>query len=303
MLSQRSKHFLKYNFRSRHTLIILCGLLIGFCYIPVWLAMLIHMTFRGSSSPILNLGFLYLGSQTLWLQFKHFKQQQAHDDERFIGYALIVGSAVLYFMSFDSLSLQSLAWMLILLGSAYSSWGFLFIRKYWISILLVLISFYPDYVFLATSVWRFVTPEKVLEYSMAQVGEFVLQLIGQPASANGTIIELSAGAVDVGFGCSGFDMSLILAGTGVIASLFFKLNPIKSIGLVASGIAIALILNVPRIVLLTFAAVYWGEESFEFWHGPWGGQIFATVLFTIYYYAIMAFVDSQSSRSKSTPSA
>ena len=41
------------------------------------------------------------------------------------------------------------------------------------------------------------------------------------------------------------------------------------------GIVLALAFNVPRIVLMTLAVVYWGKDAFEFWHGAWGGQIFS----------------------------
>jgi len=56
-------------------------------------------------------------------------------------------------------------------------------------------------------------------------------------------------------------------------------------------VVLALIFNVPRIMLLAIAAVYWGETSFKFWHGPWGGQMFSGVLFTVYYYAVMGLAN------------
>lgn len=296
MLRHYSKQLLEKCFQSRHNLIVSSGLLIGLYYIPIWLISISQQLWNGSSSPVLNLGFLGLGCQILWQERSHFQQQRAYEDERFIGYMLMGGGATLLLTGLSSLSLQAFAWITVLAGAVYSTGGLGFIRKYWLPVGLVLISFYPDYIFLANAIWQFSTLDVVLESSMASVGVWVLQLIRQPAVAEGSIISLPTGAVNVASGCSGFDMGLVLAGTGIIASLFFKLSPIKSVGLIASGIAIALILNVPRIVLLTFAAVYWGEESFKFWHGTWGGQIFATILFTIYYYVIMAFVDGQSSQ-------
>ena len=91
-------------------------------------------------------------------------------------------------------------------------------------------------------------------------------------------------------GCNGFDMAFVLAGVGVIMGLFFKRSWSKIVALVAAGVSIALVFNVPRIMLLAFAVVYWGKESFEFWHGAIGGQIFATMLLTVYYYVAMAML-------------
>jgi exosortase/archaeosortase family protein len=62
--------------------------------------------------------------------------------------------------------------------------------------------------------------------------------------------------------------------------------------LIVMGWTVAMVLNVPRIMLLAIASVYWGEHSFEFWHGPIGGQMFSAVMFTVYYYIAMWLVDS-----------
>lgn len=35
------------------------------------------------------------------------------------------------------------------------------------------------------------------------------------------------------------------------------------------GAGLALVFNIPRIMLLTLASVYWGKERFNFWHGTW----------------------------------
>ncbi|NJL38340.1 MAG: exosortase/archaeosortase family protein [Leptolyngbyaceae cyanobacterium SM1_4_3] len=56
----------------------------------------------------------------------------------------------------------------------------------------------------------------------------------------------------------------------------------------------ALVLNIPRITLVTLASVYWGQYWFDFWHGSWGSQIFMSVVFTIYYYIIMGVAKRRS---------
>jgi exosortase/archaeosortase family protein len=65
----------------------------------------------------------------------------------------------------------------------------------------------------------------------------------------------------------------------------------KTIGLMLIGWGLAMLSNILRIMLMTIAVVYWGQKSFEFWHGPVGGQIFSGVLFTIYYYVVAGWMN------------
>jgi hypothetical protein len=46
------------------------------------------------------------------------------------------------------------------------------------------------------------------------------------------------------------------------------------------------------------ASIYWGEAAFDFWHSTWGAQIFSAVLFTVYYYAVMAVIKKRPKRSQ-----
>ncbi|MFM2432056.1 MAG: cyanoexosortase, partial [Cyanobacteriota bacterium] len=122
-----------------------------------------------------------------------------------------------------------------------------------------------------------------------------LQAFGQADHGHpGAYVLLPAGAVWVGPGCSGFSMALVLLGTGFLIGKFTGMTWRKTLGIMLIGWFLAMIFNVPRIMLLAIASVYWGKQSFEFWHGPIGGQIFAGVLFTIYYYAAMWIIDRRS---------
>jgi exosortase/archaeosortase family protein len=76
----------------------------------------------------------------------------------------------------------------------------------------------------------------------------------------------------------------------LVLGLFLKQSFAKLAGMVAIGMVLALLFNLPRIMLLALSEAYWGSASFDFWHGIWGGQIFSTILFTIYYYVVMALV-------------
>ncbi|MBD2260588.1 archaeosortase/exosortase family protein [Pseudanabaena sp. FACHB-2040] len=132
---------------------------------------------------------------------------------------------------------------------------------------------------------------------MAHAGAAALRVIGQPAIAEGSIVALPpAGAVNVDWGCNGFNMAFTMAAAGLIMGLFYKQRWYNTLSIMAVGTVLALIFNVPRIMLLTIASVYWGEASFKFWHGHWGGQLFSSVLFTVFYYAVMALINRQPAR-------
>ncbi|NJL49272.1 MAG: exosortase/archaeosortase family protein [Leptolyngbyaceae cyanobacterium SM2_5_2] len=134
---------------------------------------------------------------------------------------------------------------------------------------------------------------------MAWLGGVGLRLIGQAAEVNQTLISLPAGTVRVDWGCSGYDLACIAAVASLLMGLYFNQSFWNTVALIIVGIMLALVANIPRIMLMTMAAAYWGPESFEFWHGFWGGQIFLTILFTVHYYVVMALINKQSPQPKS----
>ncbi|KAM3112587.1 cyanoexosortase C [Phormidesmis sp. 146-33] len=290
---------LKYSIKTPHHCIVTFGVLVGACYFPTWFSILWRSTLNGSPSVLLNAAFIYLGVQHLWQQRSRIKQLRAAEDDRVIGYLMILGGAGFFpFCRFSS-SLEAFICMLVLVGIVLSTWGSAFLLKYRLPAVLLLASLYADYVYLSSTVWRLLTPLNMLENGMAWFAGLALRAIGQPAVSLNDTITLPTGGVQVLGGCSGFDMAITLAFTGLVLGLFLKLNWLRTIGLIGFGITLALLTNIPRIVLLTFASVYWGKASFEFWHGPIGGQIFSGVLFTLYYYLIMWMLQLQPRKSRS----
>ncbi|NJN87397.1 MAG: cyanoexosortase C [Leptolyngbyaceae cyanobacterium SL_7_1] len=186
---------------------------------------------------------------------------------------------------------QAAIWLLILVGIVVSTWGSRFFWQYPLTTFLVPLSVYPRPGISARILWETLTPPYVLERLMAWGGALALRGIGQPAEASGILISLPMGSVQVNWGCNGFNMAFAMAVTGLLFGLFFKLDRTKIVSLVAMGIVLALVFNVPRIMLVTLAAVYWGDKWFQFWHGSWGAQIFVGILFTAYYYLVMAIID------------
>lgn len=288
--------WLQEGIKTTHSRIVLCGLLLGLCYLPVWLSGLVSRAAQGSSGLPLIAAVVFLGFQQLWKQRYQLAKMKASEEDRLLGHILILSGVVLFpFCRFDIWP-QALIWLLVMAGIACSIWGVGFFTRYPLSSLLFLLSVYPKPGVTARIIWEGFAPPKFLEQLMAWGGAEALQLIGQPATAKGTFVVLPTGAVDVNWGCNGFNMAFTMAATGLIIGLFFKQTGLKIAGIVAIGITLALLFNVPRIMLLAIAAVYWGDQSFKFWHGPMGGQLFTGVLFTVYYYAAMALVNRRTTK-------
>ena len=287
---QEMMNFLHTNLKTTHGRIVLGGLLVGLCYFPVWLGGLTVAAAQGSAGLPLITAVVFLALQELWKKRKELAETTASDEDQLLGHILILGGVVLFpFCRFEIWS-QALIWLLVLAGIACSTCGVNFFRKYPLPIILIVLSAYPKPGVMARILWQTFTPSQLLENFMAWSGSHALRAIGQNANVVENIVSLPTGAVQVDWGCNGFNMSFTMAAAGLILGLFLKQSWLKTLGIMTIGVILALIFNVPRIMLLAIASVYWGEASFKFWHGPWGGQMFAGVLFTVYYYAVMRLV-------------
>lgn len=287
---------LQQGLKSNHTRLVSAGLLVGFVFLPFWLHDIIVGTLHGAASLLLVSAFV-LGLYQLWSQRDRLALLTVSSEDRWLGHMIIVvGIGVAPFCAFTEWS-QKLIWVIILGGIAISSWGLSFFGKYLASVFLIVVGLFPQPTAVGKALWEVFTPPEILERFMAWCGGIGLNLIGQTATVDWTQISLPAGAVRVDWGCSGYDLACIAAVTSLLMGLFFKQAFGKTILLILVGIALALIANIPRIMLMTMAEAYWGKESFEFWHGFWGGQIFLSVLFTVHYYAVMALIKGQSPKS------
>ncbi|MGB3299251.1 MAG: cyanoexosortase C [Phormidesmis sp.] len=284
---------LQASLRTRHSRLVTLGLLIGFIFWPVWLYDVIQGTLQGAASLLLTAAFA-LGIYQLWVQRSALSRLRASSEDRWLGHLiLIAGIGVVPFAASTEWS-QKLIWLMILVGIALSTWGLSFFSRCPASIFLIALGLFPQPTAVGKTLWEAFTPPAMLERFMAWSGGVGLRLIGQSAEANWTIITLPGGSVDVNWGCSGYDLACIAAVASLLMALFFKQSFWKSSLILAMGIAVALVANVPRIMLVAMASAYWGEESFEFWHGFWGGQIFLSLLFSVHYYIVMAIVKRRS---------
>ena len=289
------QYLFRQGLRTYHSRLVSLGILVGLLFWPLWLYDIILGTFHGAASLLIASAFA-LGLYQLWSQRTALAQLRASADDRWLGHVVIItGLGAAPFCAFAEWS-QKLIWLMILFGIAVSTWGFSFFGKYSAAVFLVAIGLFPQPTAVGKAVWEIFTPPEMLERFMAWVGAGGLNLIGQSAEASNTLIALPGGTVRVDWGCSGYDLACIAAVASLLMALFFKQSLIKTLLIIGIGIVLALVANVPRIMLMSMASAYWGKESFEFWHGFWGGQIFLSLLFTVHYYAVMALVNHRSSK-------
>jgi exosortase/archaeosortase family protein len=294
--AQSAEIWLHRSLRTPHSRMVTLGLFVVACYIPLWLTKLAGGILHGSSS-ILMAAALGLGLYRLWQQRQELAKLEASEGDRWLGYFLIGVSLLLFPLGFSTLWIQRVIWLQAFGGIALSTWGAAVFGRYPIPTFLIVLGLFPEPTAVGMTLWKTFTPPQMLESLMAWSGTLGLQAIGQPAMLIDAVsIALPGGAVRVDWGCSGFDMATVLAVASLVVGLALRESIAKVMLMVVIGITLALIANIPRIMLLAMSEAYWGKGAFEFWHGPWGGQIFAGVMFTIYYYIIMAIRNQGTSK-------
>lgn len=286
LTTQRLHRQIKRSLATQHGRLLALAALAGLMYMQTWLFMQWQSIWSGSSSVIINGALLWLGFHQLWCRRDDLQQHSAAKDDRLAGHLLIMGGAFWLPFSRYSVSLQAMIWMVILIGVAWSSFGIAFFRRYAAASLMILVGMYPSSTFLFGRMLNALIAPEIFEKLVAWLGSQALELVGQNARASGNLIFLADKSVFVGYPCTGVDMAISLAGLGFIVGLVFKQSAWRIMLAMAAGVWVAVTFNIPRVMLMVMAVAYWGQESFDFWHGPWGGQIFSTVMFTVAYYVI-----------------
>ncbi|WP_414550909.1 cyanoexosortase C [Anabaena sp. CCY 0017] len=293
-------HYWQQSLKTHHGRMLNLAAVAGLLYFPVWAGTLLSSVISGNASILFNGGFLYFGLKKLWTERDTLRQVPVSRDDRLIGHMLIVGSAFWLPFCRNSVSLQAFVWLIVVLGVGWSSFGFNLFRRYPIASAMILVSMYPSSVFLANRLFASIIEPRVVETFTAWLGSMALQVIGEPAMAAKNLIVVREQSVIVGFACTGFDMALSLTGLSFWLGLSLKQNWWRISMAMVSGIAIAIVFNVPRVVMLVLAVLYWGQSTFDFWHGPWGGQIFSGIMFTVAYYVVFAIYQLNSTAAMAT---
>lgn len=252
---------------------------------------------KGGASWFLIAGMLSLALAEIWAKRQHLHKLTASDEDRLLGHILILSGVILFPFCRFALWSQALTWLIVLIGIACSSWGIGFFHRFKLPSIFISLTVYPRLGLISRTAWEFITPPNFLENTMAWMSVSVMRLVGWVAEADGRFIVFPEGMVEVGWGCNGLDMAIMMAIAGLFMGLIYKQTKTQIVNLVAIAIALALIANIPRLILVTVAHVYWGQEWFKFWHGFWGGQIFVSILFTIYYYAVMELIKRRRTKS------
>lgn len=279
------------GFKTWHGRFVLAGLTIGLLYLPAWLQDVYLGMKQGSDGIIILFSIILLALWQIWPHRKKITETHASEEDQVLGHLLITAGILVFPVLRFAIWPQSLLWLFILAGIVISTWGVCFFAKFPLISLFVALTVYPRPSLLARLLWETFTPYRFLDRMMAAAAAFGLQLIGQPAVAEGPFVAIpSVGAVDVNWDCNGFAMACTIAASGLIMGLLLKQSWPKNFAIILAGFVMGLFFNIPRIMLLTLASVYWGQESFDFWHSNWGSQIIAGLIVTIYYYVVMAII-------------
>ncbi|MBD2112397.1 cyanoexosortase C [Leptolyngbya subtilissima] len=284
--------------KDSHGRIVLLGLTVGLVYLPVWLGYLVPRAFKGKVGWFLVLCMLGLAAAELWNRRSVLKTLQASEEDRLLGQLLIVGAAVLFPFCRFAIWPQAFLWLVVLAGIACSTWGTSFFGRFMVPTALIGLTTYPRIGYTSRFIWDFFTPYQFLEIKMAEVSSAAMRAVGFPAVQEGVFITFPKGAVQVGWGCNGLDMALSVAATGFFMGILYKQKPRQMAMLISIAMIISLLFNIPRLMLVTIAHVYWGPWWFDFWHGFWGGQIFVGALLTVYYYVMMVLIERSKKQAK-----
>ncbi len=302
---QVAGQLLQTGLKTTHNRIVLLGLVVVLGYLSFWSGMLIFRSFKGSSSGMLQLAAMSLGAYQLWNQRQLFKTLTAPEEDQLLGHIFILSGVLLFpicliatwSQAMVSALIMAMVCTIILVGIACSAWGMRFFSTHPVPTFLICLGLLPKPAEISRAIWRSFTEPDLLERFMAWAGSAALRAIGQPATVDGIFISLPGGSVEVGWGCNGFDMAMTMIVASLVLGLFLKQSGLKVMALMVIGAMLALVSNIPRIMLVTYAAVYWEKYWFDFWHDSWGSQIFVSVMFTIYYYVIMAVLKRGGSKS------
>lgn len=284
---------MKQLWASKFGKFVLLGLVIGAFYFPAWFRYLFERVLLGKSGWFLILTLLFLAAYEIWTHREKLNKLSASEEDQLLGATFIVCAALLFPFFRFALWSQAFLWLIVLIGIVLILYGVRFFGAFTLSTSLIALTVYPRVGLISRTVWEILTPPGSLENIMATISATLLRLFGWAANASGEFIVFPDGAVIVGWGCNGLDMAITMG----ILSLFIGIiwqQPYRQIfALIPFVCLAALIANIPRLMLVSVAYVYWGTDWFKFWHGFWGGQIFVSLLFTMYYYAVSYYLDRQ----------
>jgi exosortase len=112
-----------------------------------------------------------------------------------------------------------------------------------------------------------------------------LNILGIQAYNEGTVINVFQYKLSVEAACSGLRSLLSLFFTSIIFSYFIQANKIKKFAFILISIPLALIMNICRLTLVSFYAVYNGYKGLQEFHDSLGFVLFLVSLFVMIFIA------------------
>ncbi len=122
---------------------------------------------------------------------------------------------------------------------------------------------------------------QTLTHSVAAATAVILNLGGVAALQRGNTIELSAQVVGIDAACSGIESFQASLMASVFLWGLMRLRPWAGLGLVASGLACSLVVNLGRVLVLTYAAHFLSSQN-QAIHDWVGGAATLTIFGTIF---------------------
>jgi exosortase len=260
--------------------------LISFSYYFSWGSMVL-------AKSSVSLGYLALAAKYLLNDRESLNKKRPILEEKVVGYLLLTVGFILFIYFYGSASFQYISFFLIFCGGAMALWGASFFVSHAFSCLLIAVGLYPNIIFITHKLWKFSTTPFILENFMGKLAGRALEFVGKDVTVQERFIAIGSSAVEVAPGCSGFDTAISIASVGLLLGLFYKQKWPKIFFVILIGIFLALLINVPRVMLLAYVVGNQDQSAFEFWHGSWGGQVFMGLLFTPYYYLVMAVFEDK----------
>ena len=101
----------------------------------------------------------------------------------------------------------------------------------------------------------------------------ILNLLGTPALRQGNVIEISTGLVGVEDACSGIRSIQACLMIGLFLGAYYRIRYLSRVWLVLAGLALAILFNLCRTVLLVTVASRQGMDAIGAWHDPAGISI------------------------------